>query len=721
MTSNGYDSTVESIETTGSDISEEATYTKLDKNSPVKRYLDSQPKRKLQSQDSQPLGEILNLPFKNTDSQSKNNSQLKATDFINKNYKRRRIDEDVSVEKDTNNVNIGIRHQKDTWVKQSAPKNITELFIHKRKIEDLKTEITNLIFNKAENRILVVSGPSGSGKSTSVKLLAHSIMKSKINLMKRRMIGSEISDSISSDINDNFIIEFNILKSSHRGISSTSYFSEFLNQCKMLTGLNERCIVIEELPNLFHRDTLIDFQTSILNWIESDSNFHLPPMIICITEFDIENDLDWNNGTSFTIENTVKVETVLGYKVMQYENIGWKRIKFNRVAKTFLKKALNRVLSLEEIQTNKIIERKVDVLSSLGDIRNAINALEFWYKFQYNAENLLNDNTGSKETALDIFHSIGKIIYGTKHEKEEFEDFKKRHNNANITSDQLDPEIITIDNVSNEIMSHLIRFNLCCLENYSLINPFICDKLTEMLNVLSVSDNIVQRNREFGNSHILKNLAFYDCFGLRIYCKLLKTVKNRSDGSERGKVIFSRDSKLKKKLQTVYHEIDDFQASRRKKMINMKNYSHLNQVESALIDGFYQSNIMSSFKFRYQRYLRGYHDNINSKVDRIGGNFTNSITADDEFKADSGEEDNGKVVSNISLRDKLKMLEEEYFGGMGLNEDDASVDGGELESDPLEEESEVEAEAEDNGDNLRGDAEDEDAFSDDSAVLKHFF
>ncbi|GAV29391.1 hypothetical protein PMKS-002891 [Pichia membranifaciens] len=730
MTTLNEELTIQSINSSSSEIAtdnEESGYMDCkSKNNPVDRYLDSQTKRRPATEEKRLLVEtVFSGRKRDIDPRAKEEKNALET-------KRRKIDEVRGIQKTKN---------RDIWVNETRPVSIEELCIHKRKLEDLNKEINELVFSRTDNKVLIVSGPSGSGKSTSVKLMANLAMKSKIELLKKQVVGSEISDTFGTSIGspDDFIVDFNILKDSHSGNSSVTYFGEFLNQCKMLTGFNEKCVVIEELPNIFHKETHVAFQKAITSWLDLNSTFQLPPLIICITEYDIENDLNWSNGTSFTIDNTVKVETVLGYKLMQYENNGWRRVRFNKVAKTFLKKALNRALTLEKIKSNKLIELQIERLSSLGDLRNAINTLEFWFKFQYEGDEPIDydeDSIDGKETGLDIFHSIGKIIYGTKHEKEEFEDFRKRHN-IKINTTQVESDVVTVDNVSSEVMSHLIRFNLCCLENYSLIDPPMCDDLTRLMDILSLSDDMVKRSEGYGNSSVLQNTSFYNCFGLRIYCQSLKrqSQSNQSRSNSHGKkrVIFSRDSKLRKKLHSIQDEISAYQKIRQKRMLSAKTYAHLNQLETVLIDGFYQSSILSSYKYKYQSYLKG--QNI-LKMERIGGKFTNSITADDEFKADNEDENEEDEYGGEQKRASDQVpgagpdsLDDEYFGVKSLGAADSfeatdgaeDYSGGEIDSDPIEEDSDEE----DSGDKLgcgrNEENGDDDFFSDDSAVVNELF
>ena len=639
----------------------------------------------------------------------------------------------------------------DTWANKSAPKKLEELCIHNRKISDLENEIRSLIYRKDETRILVVSGPTGSGKSTACKMIANQMMKEKIAQKHRQFIGSAISDSLNE--RNNYTVEFNILKDSHQGNSSVSYFSEFLDQCKLLTGLHEMCIIIEELPNIFHKETHVDFQRSIKNWLGLSPLYELPPMIICVTEFDIENDLDWSNSTNFTIENTVKVETVFGFNLMQSLGRGWKRIKFNPVAKTFLKKALIRVTNLENIERNKIINSKIDSLSGLGDLRNAINTFEFWYRFQYNGSaTIISESLEGKESGLDIFHSIGKVIYGTKHQTEEFEDFCKRHT-MKISPDRVSANVVTADNVSSEVTSHIMRFNLCCLENYAAIDPPVCEELCDLMEIFSITDTIIDRSNRKNNANILQNASFYSCFGLRTVCDTLASMKHSGSANYSKKTVFSRDSKLKKKLQSVGTEIREFRYRRELRLFSASNYAHINAVEIVLIDGYYQTQILASFKFRMQMFQKyGSTDKI-AIVDRLGGKLSEiGIRAGDDL----GSEVEDEVVvtdKKVINKEELQKMEDHYFGvnqGLLVTELETSDCGGEIDSDPIED-------SEDEGITVAGpmsgygheervsnpelvrserksaatlgdygvanDAEfsDEDVFSDDSLVLKELF
>ena len=588
----------------------------------------------------------------------------------------------------------------DMWVNEYTPEKISDVCVHKKKIKDLETEIQNLINKRDGTRILVVSGPSGCGKSTSVKILAKSIMETRLNAIRRMMMSSEIGDKIYAQNND-YIVEFNILKESRLGNSTVRYFGEFLSQCKLLTGINEKCVIVEELPNLFHKETLFYFRKAMLDWLNTDSQYRLPPLIFCISEYDIANDdSNWNGG--FTLDNTFKVETVLGYEVMKYLDNGLRRIMFNKVAVSFIKNAIIRITQVRRIKRDTIVNNKITEMSKLGDLRNAINTFEFWYKFQYGKDGFgEGEDIEGKGGVLDIFHSIGKVIYGTKHEEEEWINFQKRHNVKLLNTTQVSKYAISADTISSEIMSDVNGFNLSVLENYQHLNPPICEELNKMMDIMSLSDNMITMGK--GKGDIMKNIAFYDCYGLRNVFDKMKG-KGSSEKYSR-KMNFSRDKKLNSRRNKTIKDIQEFQEIYHSRGIfcsgNIAN----------LIDGYYVSIIMNSFKLRMKIYNK-IGDLKVGKIERVGGEFNNTIAVSDKLVdeiADAVEE-----VPVGGIKD-LKFLQDAYFGAVVAGDDEDDGEGYEIDSDPIENSDECSE-----TDHIQNKDDDDDEFSDDSLVLEMF-
>lgn len=511
------------------------------------------------------------------------------------------------------------------WSVKHIPQKSSDLTLHAKKIKDLATILHDMIYNKTDKRVLVVGGPSGSGKSITVRLLCDEIMNEKRNLRKCAL---NIED-VSRETN---IIEYGYSVNSENSIE---HFRDFLEECKILTGVNEKCVIIEELPNIYHKPTNQNFQESLLKWIETSRSINLPPLILCITEYDIEND---HKSSFFNIDNTFKVETVLGYKIMEYENIAWQRITFNPVAKTFIKKSLMNIIAKENIKMDKDLKQLIEDICQLGDLRNAINVFEYYTKFMRGIENATD--MLSKESGLNMFHSIGKLIYGSKHQEDELLNFRKRMNlNSLLTGETVDTyssDLITSQLISEDITNSLTKVNLCSLENYKLnCDEQVNEKLSEMINNWSYVDSVSDTT----NNDILGNLAFYSCLNTRIHIAGKSTTGHH-------KMIFSRDSKASKARRLIKLEISGYLDRRRTRLLRKPNqYNYLSGYSAILYDGFYQAQIMGSFKERQRRYTKGLKI---LDVHRLGGNFNRGLQPENEFK----------VLD-------FKAIEEEYYGKVG--------------------------------------------------------
>lgn len=524
------------------------------------------------------------------------------------------------------------------WSVKHIPQMSSELTLHPKKIKDLRSRLHDIIYNKTNKRVLVVNGPSGSGKSISVKLLCNELMNEKRQSSKLLSLGNDRLDNL---------VEFSYLTDSY---NSVEYFRDYLNECKMLTGENEKCVIIEELPNIYHRRTHESFQNALRNWMETSQAIRLPPLIICITEYDIEN--EYGNAL-FNIENTFKVETVLGPKIMELENLQWERVTFNQVAKTYMKKALVNVLSKEGIQRDDDLNSKIDEICQLGDLRNGINVLEYYEKFFKGIE---REQVLGKETGFELFHSIGKLIYGSKHKEEELLNFKKRMNLDSLLTDSkmadFDSNMLTSLLVSESTSGSLTKVNLCCLENYVLQSGDgqLSHDVCEMINTWSVVDTMVRQ----GGNDSRDSLSLFSCLSTRLAMEKCNT---RKHGNK--KMVFARDSKAMKKKRLVQFEINGYLQRRRNRLLKSHTYSHLTNVSAILYDGFYQASIMDSFKQRQVQFLKG---RSIVKVPRLGGEF-NTISAEKEFQ----------VLD-------LKSVEDEYYGTVDIQEDEAD----DFADDPLE-------------------------------------
>ncbi|VEU21559.1 DEKNAAC102616 [Brettanomyces naardenensis] len=583
------------------------------------------------------------------------------------------------------------------WSEKYTPTSAADLCINKQKLDQVRDHIMQMIAGKSSDRILILTGPSGSGKSSTAKALAEEVLCERLgsaNLDGNSVFFDDIDNAPDTDSRYPHVIEYtNRTTSTSKLTSSVSYFSEFLEQCKLLTLGNEKCIVVEELPNLYHQETLLSFRLAILKWIELDSKVRLPPLILCVTEFDSDDD---HYRGSFTLEATFKLETVFGRKLLQYEDRGWHRIKFNQVARRFLKQALRRVVSGESENFRSIpkgvVAKELEELSQTGDIRNSIITLEYWCRFLYPVTGKESSTSIlGKENGLNIFHSIGKIIYGTQHPKEELENFMKTVNITNRYNFQSVPTLddmnsISVANVAQDLASNSEKLNLNILENYLVLNPPINDDLSKLVDLLSQADTMSSFKTD---RRALILMTYYSCFGSRVLCSKLKKT---SGGYHRSR--YSRDSKVNFKRQKIIRMVTAFRSSRSERLARINLYSHLSEMDAILVDGFYQYQLLDSRKARQKLGNR----TPGGRVRRLGGDFKNIVLADNEFTPDVGEDTDDPEY--------LKRLEARYFGlDEDGDEDQEADDYKEFDDDPIVD-SEEEREDE------------EDPFSDDSLVLQ---
>ncbi|TID23875.1 hypothetical protein CANINC_003167 [Pichia inconspicua] len=615
---------------TGSDIdsSDESVYDS-GANSPFRRYVSSQGRR-IRASESMSEGE---------------GEQLKKTlDFSR--AKRVKTNECIS------------------WLEASVPVTVKELGVHTRKVTDLRRALTKLISGQCESRMVVVSGPSGNGKSTTVKLLVKELMQEKAKKWANNASVSALESTVSGG--DQYIVEFSISSDSHIGNSSTRYFGEFMDQCKLLTGVNERCVVIEELPNLFHTETHREFHRVLSEWLCTDPMINLPPIVLIVSEFDIAMENEWRGRAAFTIDNFVKVETVLGRAIMSSENVLWERVRFNRVAPTIMKKALQRVLNIEGVSNDQSdVCETLEYLSSFGDLRNGINELEFWYRFKRGSD---GDGVGEgRESGREMFHAIGKIVYGTKHGDMEVTEFCKRFNVKGRRIGSIDIDMATAANVSVDIGNGITSFNLSCLENYGVLGNSVDERVYDLLDVFGQIDVMLGRNGNSFSNQYVENVSFYSCYGMRIACR--KAV--RTGEASNKKLVFSRDSKLQRKLRLTKQEVEEFTTRRRSRLLRNGNYANLSGIECATMDGYYIGAIMGSFKAKQRIYERKGKVSNGSRI-RVGGEFTNLIVAEEKMDIDD-ESEEGLVDVNV------KEYEDAFFSEVEKFESED-----EFESDPIE-------------------------------------
>lgn len=355
-------------------------------------------------------------------------------------------DEDEEIEDesfdfdDSKRKKVVSQEEESSWCEKYSPLRLSDISVNPTKLQQLRQVMKNMI-NQQQPKILIVSGPSGSGKSTSCKILSNEL--------------------------SNGYVEY----------TEGMRFDDFLSDGKYLVAKNLKFLIIEELPNVFHLETLNKFRECLIEWVYLKQN--LPPVIICLTE--LERNFTESQYDYFTIENNLNVNTLFTKSLLNDLRVD--QIKFNLVSKKFLKSGLDRIFRAENKVFKDIPKLKLtgflNFIYESGDIRSSINNLEMWSRYYIKGFDLGStlgydqDAQFSRNVSILLFHAIGKILYSSS-KYQNLEDYESNHK--------------TIDDVLNNYDNfHLL--NLSVLENYTnRVNDKDIAIISEMAESLSESD-----------------------------------------------------------------------------------------------------------------------------------------------------------------------------------------------------------------------------------------
>ncbi|KAF2480360.1 Rad17 cell cycle checkpoint protein-domain-containing protein [Neohortaea acidophila] len=318
------------------------------------------------------------------------------------------------------------------WTDQFPPKDLSELAVHKRKVADVRQWL-EMALRGQRQRVLVLKGGAGSGKTTTVRLLAQEL---GLEITEwRNPAGAEMVSEGSLSA----ALQFEEFVGRAGRSGGLQMVSHELNElpAKAMNGTDatkpqSQLLLVEEFPNTFSRSsaTLQSFRSAILQYLSTPplADSKPTPIIMIISE-------------TLLSTNTALADSFTAYRLLGPElsnNPYLDTIEFNAIAPTILLKALENVVLMEARKTGRRRTPGPQVLKRLtegGDIRSAISALEFlclrgdgeneWSSritftkakksksdppitdYEQNVLKLINN----RETTLDIFHAVGKVVY----------------------------------------------------------------------------------------------------------------------------------------------------------------------------------------------------------------------------------------------------------------------------------------------------------------------
>ncbi|KAK6464177.1 Rad17 cell cycle checkpoint protein-domain-containing protein [Scheffersomyces coipomensis] len=553
------------------------------------------------------------------------------------------------------------------WSDKYTPKTSGELCINPQKLKQVKEVLQDMIFNYnalTTPRLLILSGPAGSCKSTTIKVLANDLIS------QRHQNTSMLSGYDDLSVGDQKWIEY--MDTNVDGINQSNQFEEFLNDVKYRIGHNLSVVILEELPNIFHFETLQKFRNKLKEWLYLDTtSVRLPPLVLCLTEVEYNNAFDSSTASySYNIENNLTVETLLGKEII---NSGpkVKVIKFNAIANKFVRKTINGVIKGERSIFNSIPPRQLnpflDELVKIGDIRSILFNLQLWannYVKQQEKIGKDDDNEGRaiqlessfiRENQINLFHAIGKIIYSSS----EFSQL----------SDSDSKDYYSIEQVLNNFNNSSL-LNLSILENYPIYynSNYDISIASNIVNDLSINDLFkdgLEANKDFGIRSTRNNLRSI----------VAQESSSNTQYNNKLKIKFPRHFKMIRQYNKTLQQIKSYQ-----RYINegKNSWQDLN-----MIDGYYLPIIYNK---------RG---NTRYSYNRLGGKFQ-EIHADEDLP----------IQDNISNTDEASIYDKDQFqvdieNKIAEREDDKGEEDDEL-SDPIE-----------NSDQEDDEVDDEDGFSSD--------
>ncbi|CDK25410.1 unnamed protein product [Kuraishia capsulata CBS 1993] len=526
------------------------------------------------------------------------------------------------------------------------PGLLGEIAIHPRKLTDLKKAMTSMLHADPifgySCRILICSGPSGSCKSTAVQLVARELLP-------------DVSNPIVEYINPQSMV------SAGGGTGSTmGSFSNFMRQCAVLTGNNKRFVVVEDIPNIYHDKTREEFLTSLKEWLDISEKNDLPPVVMIVTEYETPQEY-----VSGGLNRNFIAETVFDREILFHRRVS--RIKFNPVAKTYLKKCLTNIYNRETklfkakgVSKTRAFEEINALSTNYGDVRSAIISFQFWSRFHSKGSKSIT--TLGKETNMGIFNALGKIIYGTQHKEEEILNFRKLQIGEYKLSDQSDAGAINVDvasvsNVLKDFGSQATSFNLGLLENYTGFDPAnlkVDAQLLQIIDDLSIADLCSTR----GLPEYQGNIAMRS---VRIHMRNIESSIGTTKRHDNLK--FSRQWKVQQKQNNTNRELEDY---RLRKLKRLSGISRVSSSDCLLLDGFYEPIILNSRKSL-----------LRTRYPRVGGSLNNPIYADSEIVIENEEDDYFTRVKNARQADLETYgvdVEAEEEGALESDDSDPVVD-----------------------------------------------
>jgi cell cycle checkpoint protein len=370
------------------------------------------------------------------------------------------------------------------WLKTFQPKEVSELAVHPKKVEDLRNWFK---FLKIPNKILLIEGPTGAAKTAALRLIA----KEQGFLVNEFINATDIEFDLLQEDNSNF---------HQRYENQSTKFSDFLLRSSRFDSLfdcdKQRLLMVKDFPNIFLKK--VDEFWKILREYSLEGN---SPLVFILTE---------TNSKALNISYSLFPESIR-------LELSIDSIQFNAVSATMMKRGVKRIIQIIEGNVNyrpffkrpseEVVQDLIE--QSCGDLRNCVLNLNFASSSsQFKISSVkkpakrgakkqkttlkANDEAGiGKNEVVSLMHGLGRVF----HPKLEFNESSKR---MELTHK---PETIT-ESFQSQPSNFIKLIHSNYMKNFSDI-----DDVSAAADILSLSDCIESEYRDTNLSYVNLNLV----------------------------------------------------------------------------------------------------------------------------------------------------------------------------------------------------------------------
>ncbi|KAF8246018.1 hypothetical protein K440DRAFT_554181 [Wilcoxina mikolae CBS 423.85] len=325
------------------------------------------------------------------------------------------------------------------WPEKYAPRTVEDLALNKMKVKEVRTWLESVLGWTSRQRVLVLRGSAGTGKTATVNALAKEM---GVEILEWRNPHSATDGD-----------EYGAEGAFAAGLSGM--FEEFVARAGTFGSLDlvssngkappahdpvgndgkKKLIVIEDFPNTLFTSSsapLQSFRYTIKSFLALPTGASpLPPLVLIITE-----------TASISGPNSFTAHRLLSPEILHHPLV--KEISFNKIAPTYMCKALNTIVAQESRESGRKFgpsKAVLDALSTSGDIRSAIMGLEFLARngdlpgtgFSERIvtgrrrgkkpedralsadERRMVEAVTQRESTYGIFHAVGKVLYNKRY------------------------------------------------------------------------------------------------------------------------------------------------------------------------------------------------------------------------------------------------------------------------------------------------------------------